>query len=129
MITHAASRSHPGKTMHHPKPRGIELPSGSPLLDSGLTCWRTARAGRFAPIVDAAADFALAREALLRARHSVTFISGEFDARIPSTFPAPDHTEPLGEGELLDPEQAEPVWKMAMHALEDRLSRRAKGTR
>ena len=77
--------------MHHPRHHGVELTANSPLLQPGLTCWRTARAGRFAPIVDAAAYFAHARNALLRARHSVLFISWEFDARIELD---PDHPQP-----------------------------------
>lgn len=41
---------------------------------------------------------------------------------IPIEMPLSDGT-PLGEGELLDPEQAEPIWLMLTHALKDRLTR------
>ena len=55
-------------------------PAGS-LLRPGQTCWRLARADRFAVVIDAAAYFSLVRDALLRARHSVLFIGWEFDTR------------------------------------------------
>lgn len=34
------------------------------------------------------------------------------------------HGKPLREGELLDPEQPEPIWSMVMHAFQDRFGRR-----
>lgn len=37
----------------------------------------------------------------------------------------PAAVQPLGEGELLDPEQPEPVWKAVLHALADRRRRHA----
>lgn len=43
---------------------------------------------------------------------------------VPIEMP-PSESRPLGEGELLDPEQAEPAWRMLSHALKDRLARAA----
>lgn len=53
-----------------------------PVLRPGETCWRIARAERLAVIVDAAAYFAAAKEAILRARHTVFLIGWDFDLRI-----------------------------------------------
>jgi len=44
---------------------------------------------------------------------------------VPIEMP-PSESRPLDDGELLDPEQAEPVWLMLSHALKDRLARAAK---
>lgn len=52
------------------------------LLRPGDTCWRIARADRFAVIVDAADYFAIAREAMLRAEQSILLIGWDFDLRI-----------------------------------------------
>lgn len=72
-------------------------PAGS-LLRPGQTCWRLARADRFAVVIDAAAYFSLVRDALLRARHSVLFIGWEFDTRIrlDPDHPLPDMPDRLG---------------------------------
>jgi phospholipase D1/2 len=43
---------------------------------------------------------------------------------VPIEIP-PSKSRPLKEGELLDPEQAEPAWLMLTHALKDRLARAA----
>ena len=67
---------------HHLRHAAPALPSGAPLLQAGLTCWRVEKAGRLAPIVDAASYFKLIRGALLHAQHSVLFIGWEFDTRI-----------------------------------------------
>ncbi|MHC1401732.1 phospholipase D-like domain-containing protein, partial [Mycobacterium avium subsp. paratuberculosis] len=41
------------------------------LLTPGQTCWRTARADRFAAIIDAADYFRHVKAAMLRARHRI----------------------------------------------------------
>jgi phospholipase D1/2 len=64
---------------------------GASVLEPGRTCWRVARAGRVAVIVDAAAYFAAAKAAILRARHSVLLIGWDFDTRIKL---APDDPDP-----------------------------------
>lgn len=52
------------------------------LLIPGQTCWRLARAGRLAVIVDAADYYRAAKRAILQARHSVFLIGWDFDSRI-----------------------------------------------
>lgn len=42
---------------------------------------------------------------------------------VPLDEPAPGSAHPLSEGELLDPEQPEPVWRAVLHALADRRRR------
>ena len=63
----------------------------STIVEPGRTCWRVARAGRVAVIIDAAAYFAAAKAAILRARHSVLLIGWDFDTRIKL---APDDPSP-----------------------------------
>lgn len=48
----------------------------------GDTCWRVARANRFAFIVDAADYYRAAKQAILQARSSVMLIGWDFDSRI-----------------------------------------------
>lgn len=67
---------------HHVRHAAPAISSSAPLLQAGLTCWRVEKAGRLAPIVDAASYFKLIRAALLHAQHSVLFIGWEFDTRI-----------------------------------------------
>lgn len=55
---------------------------GMPVLRPGETCWRIARAGRMTPIVDAAAYFAAAKSAMMKARHSILLVGWDFDTRI-----------------------------------------------
>ena len=62
------------------------------LLTPGQTCWRTARAERFAPIIDAADYFKHVKAAMLRARHRIMLIGWDFDARV--TFERGDKTLP-----------------------------------
>ena len=52
------------------------------ILRPGDTCWRIARADRFAVIVDAADYFAHAKEAMLKAKHSILLVGWDFDLRI-----------------------------------------------
>ena len=56
--------------------------AAAPVLRPGQTCWRIERADRLAVIIDAAEYFAVVREAILSARHSVLMIGWDFDARI-----------------------------------------------
>jgi phosphatidylserine/phosphatidylglycerophosphate/cardiolipin synthase-like enzyme len=51
------------------------------LLTRGQTCWRTARADRFACVIDAADYFKHAKAAMLRAQHRIMLIGWDFDAR------------------------------------------------
>ncbi len=54
---------------------------GSVLVE-GRTCWRRARAERFALIVDAARYFASLKAAMIRAERQVLLIGWDFDTRI-----------------------------------------------
>ncbi|WP_201359062.1 phospholipase D-like domain-containing protein [Mycobacterium paraintracellulare] len=65
------------------------------LLSPGQTCWRTARADKFAPIVDAADYFKHVKAAMLRARHRIMLIGWDFDSRVTfergrKTLPGPN---------------------------------------
>lgn len=55
---------------------------GEDLLAPGRNCWRMEQADRLAVIVDAEDYFRVAKEAMLRARHSVHLIGWDFDTRI-----------------------------------------------
>lgn len=52
------------------------------LLRPGDTCWRIETADRFAVIVDAADYFAILREVMQEAQHSIIMIGWQFDTRI-----------------------------------------------
>ncbi|MCB8837850.1 phospholipase D-like domain-containing protein [Aurantimonas sp. VKM B-3413] len=52
------------------------------LAETGSTCWRRETADRLAVIVDAADFFRAAKDAMLKARHSILLIGWDFDARI-----------------------------------------------
>lgn len=56
--------------------------AATPLLVPGETCWRVARADKLAVLVDASDYFRTAKQAMLRARHSVILVGWDFDARI-----------------------------------------------
>ncbi|BBY41567.1 phospholipase D/transphosphatidylase [Mycobacterium mantenii] len=65
------------------------------LLTPGQTCWRTARADKFAPIIDAADYFKHVKAAMLRARHRLMLIGWDFDSRVlfergEKTLPGPN---------------------------------------
>lgn len=65
------------------------------LLSPGRTCCRTARADKFAPIVDAADYFKHVKAAMLRARHRIMLIGWDFDSRVTfergrKTLPGPN---------------------------------------
>ena len=62
--------------------QGEESFKAAPILRRGETCWRIARADRFALIVDAADYFAAARSAMLKAEHSIPLVGWDFDLRI-----------------------------------------------
>lgn len=52
-----------------------------PLLRPGETCWRVEEGGRTAFLLDSAAYFAAAKEAMLRARRSILLLGWDFDPR------------------------------------------------
>lgn len=52
------------------------------FLQPGHNCWRVESADRFSFIVDASDYFVAVRKAMLSARHSITMIGWDFDARI-----------------------------------------------
>lgn len=65
------------------------------LLIPGQTCWRVARADQWAHIIDAADYFKHVKAAMLRARHRITLIGWDFDARMTferrtKTLPGPN---------------------------------------
>jgi phosphatidylserine/phosphatidylglycerophosphate/cardiolipin synthase-like enzyme len=67
------------------------------LFVPGRNCWRVARAGRAAVLIDAAAYFAALESALRQARHSITIIGWDFDGRIRLREDVPeDESPPLG---------------------------------
>lgn len=68
------------------------MDDSNPLLRPGDTCWRTQTADRLAVIVDAADYFAILREVMQKAQHSVIMIGWEFDTRI-SLDPREDRGE------------------------------------
>jgi hypothetical protein len=49
------------------------------LLQEGRTCWRTAKAGRAALLIDMQAYFDAAMEAMSRAKHSVHLLNWAFE--------------------------------------------------
>jgi phosphatidylserine/phosphatidylglycerophosphate/cardiolipin synthase-like enzyme len=64
-----------------PAPRiGRARPPPS-LLRPGETCWRAEAAGRAAFLLDSAAYFAAARDAMLQARRSILLLGWDFDPR------------------------------------------------
>ncbi len=52
------------------------------MFEPGRNCWRLEQAEQFAFIVDAEEYFIAVRAAMLKARHSITLIGWDFDARI-----------------------------------------------
>ena len=68
----------------------------SPTVRPGETCWRLARAGRAAVLVDAEEYFAALREALEKAHHSILLVGWDFDPRTelaPNADGSPSTTE------------------------------------
>ncbi|MGP4055106.1 phospholipase D-like domain-containing protein [Mycobacterium sp. 4D054] len=74
-------------------------PDGGPddrLLVPGTTCWQTARAGRFTPIVDGADYLVAVKAAMLRAERRIMLIGWDLDSRTAfeptgPTLSGPDH--------------------------------------
>jgi phosphatidylserine/phosphatidylglycerophosphate/cardiolipin synthase-like enzyme len=66
--------------------------SDDPLLVPGQTCWRIARAGQFASIIDAADYFKHVKTAMLRAQHRIMLVGWDLDARM--TFERGEKTLP-----------------------------------
>ena len=56
--------------------------TGDTPFETGRSCWRTARAGRAAVVVDAADYFRLVRQAMVAAREQILLIGWDFDTRI-----------------------------------------------
>lgn len=68
--------------MRHP-PTAPSSGSAPPtILEPGRTCWRLEPAERVAFLVDGAAYFAAARQAMLRARRQIILLGWDFDTRI-----------------------------------------------
>ncbi|GLP78361.1 phospholipase D/transphosphatidylase [Mycobacterium antarcticum] len=70
--------------------------TGDRLLVPGETCWRTARADRFAPIVDGADYLAHVKAAMLQAKRRIILIGWDLDHRVTfesgdTTLPGPNH--------------------------------------
>lgn len=61
---------------------GPVAPARCAVIDPSRTCWKTARAGRAAVLVDGADYFAALEDALRRARRSITIIGWDFDGSI-----------------------------------------------
>jgi phosphatidylserine/phosphatidylglycerophosphate/cardiolipin synthase-like enzyme len=53
-----------------------------PILEEGVTCWRIARAGRVAVLIDGAEYFAALLRALREARSRILIVGWDFDPRI-----------------------------------------------
>jgi phospholipase D1/2 len=71
-----------------------------PLLVPGKSCWRVARADRFAFLIDGDAYFTAVRDAMLQAERSILVIAWDIDSRIRLTVG--DDGMPNKLGELLD---------------------------
>jgi phosphatidylserine/phosphatidylglycerophosphate/cardiolipin synthase-like enzyme len=72
------------------------------ILAEGESCWRIAEADRFSVIVDASGFFRLAREAMLKAKHSIMLIGWDFDTRIRLTPDQPKGERPDKLGRFLE---------------------------
>ncbi|WP_201863868.1 phospholipase D-like domain-containing protein [Microvirga soli] len=72
-----------------------------PIVEPGETCWRMAKAGRLALIIDAASYFASLRRAMIHAKRSIYLIGWDFDTRI-RLDPSVEDEWPLKLGHLLN---------------------------
>lgn len=54
----------------------------TPLIEPGVTCWKTAHTPRFGMVVDCEDYFAAFREACLNARHRIFLVGWDFDTRV-----------------------------------------------
>lgn len=71
-----------------------------PLLVPGETCWQTAQADRFAPVVDGADYLANVKAAMLQAKHRIMVIGWDLDYRTcfearGATMDGPNHLAPF----------------------------------
>jgi len=93
------------------------------ILRPGETCWRTARAGRTAFLIDTEAYFTAVFEALRKARRSIHLLGWGFDPRarlFPDGYDGPDDPDEVGRI-LVELARARPeldirllVWKSAL---------------
>jgi len=74
----------------------------SRILDAGRNCWRVARAGRVAFLVDGEAYFAAFRAAAARARHSIFVVGWDVDSRTALVGDAAADGLPATLGDYLD---------------------------
>ena len=65
------------------------------VLVAGQTCWQTAQADRFAPIIDGADYLSHVKSAMLQAKHRIMLIGWDLDHRVEfepggATMPGPN---------------------------------------
>lgn len=96
--------------------------AGATAVSQGITAFRNALLAEHLATDSGTVAAALSRSSgsLVRAVEELRRESGR--TLVPLDAPSSD-VKPLREGELLDPEQPEPIWSMVMHAIHDRLSR------
>ena len=95
----------------------------STVLRPGETCWRTARAGRAAFLVDNQAYFAAVAAAMQKAQHSILLLGWGFDPRtrlFPDGYDGPDDPDEIGRV-LVELAESRPgldirllIWKSAL---------------
>src|SRR5687767_6656892 len=78
-----AGRRKGGRRVSDPRTTSTELEDrpGDSVLVPGLTCWRTAHADRFTPIVDGADYLFHVKAAMLRAERRIILIGWDLDYR------------------------------------------------
>ncbi len=81
-------------------PEGDIVSNVSVAYRPGETCWRVAKADRFAVIIDAANYFAALKSAALKAQHTIMFIGWDFDTRV-DLDPLKDDDAPSEFGDFL----------------------------
>jgi len=94
-----------------------------PVFRPGETCWRTARAGRAAFLIDNESFFTAAFEAMMKARRSILLLGWGFDPRtrmFPDGYDGPDDPDEVGRI-LVELANARPdldirllIWKSAL---------------
>jgi phosphatidylserine/phosphatidylglycerophosphate/cardiolipin synthase-like enzyme/uncharacterized membrane protein YdjX (TVP38/TMEM64 family) len=72
------------------------------ILREGHNCWRTAKAGRIAFLIDGEAYFRAVREAMCRARHSIFIVGWDIHSELRLVRNAEDDGYPQTLGRLLD---------------------------
>jgi phosphatidylserine/phosphatidylglycerophosphate/cardiolipin synthase-like enzyme len=75
----------------------VTVPSEKPLLQPGVTCWKTAQAHRVALLVDGSEFMTAIQEAIERARDSVLLIGWDFDPHVALRPECSRASEPLSE--------------------------------